>query len=130
MRGRRDQRNTSQRISSTTKMPTMMPGMTFSRRGQSRTLLGYFPAKSRRRDPETLSTGGNATGPPLGMHLRHHSSMGLATLEPGGDPGRLFLSGEVDVSNAQWSGGQDASTEDLRVALRRYRSFLERLLAA
>jgi hypothetical protein len=30
----------------------------------------------------------------------------------------------------QWSRGQDASTEDLRVALQRYRSFFERLLAA
>jgi hypothetical protein len=30
----------------------------------------------------------------------------------------------------QWSGGRDASTEDLRVALRRYRTFFERLLAA
>jgi hypothetical protein len=30
----------------------------------------------------------------------------------------------------QWSEGQQASTEDLRVALQRYRSFFERLLAA
>jgi len=29
----------------------------------------------------------------------------------------------------QWSQGADVSTEDLRVALRRYRSFFERLLA-
>jgi hypothetical protein len=29
----------------------------------------------------------------------------------------------------QWSGGKDVSTEDLRVALRRYRAFFERLLA-
>jgi hypothetical protein len=28
----------------------------------------------------------------------------------------------------QWSRGADASTEDLRVALRRYRSFFTRLL--
>jgi len=30
----------------------------------------------------------------------------------------------------QWSQGQDVSTEDLRVALTRYRSFFDRLLAA
>lgn len=30
---------------------------------------------------------------------------------------------------AQWSKGQDVSTEDLRVALKRYRSFFDRLLA-
>ena len=29
----------------------------------------------------------------------------------------------------QWSQGQDVSTEDLRVALKRYRSFFDRLLA-
>jgi len=29
----------------------------------------------------------------------------------------------------QWSGGTDVSTEDLRVALRKYRAFFERLLA-
>jgi hypothetical protein len=29
----------------------------------------------------------------------------------------------------QWRGGKDASTEDLRIALRRYRAFFERLLA-
>jgi ornithine carbamoyltransferase len=31
---------------------------------------------------------------------------------------------------AQWSRGDEVSTEDLRVALQRYRSFLERLLEA
>jgi hypothetical protein len=31
---------------------------------------------------------------------------------------------------AQWTEGEDASTEDLRVTLQRYRSFFERLLAA
>jgi len=30
----------------------------------------------------------------------------------------------------QWSRGEDVSTEDLRLALQRYRSFFERLLAA
>ena len=30
----------------------------------------------------------------------------------------------------QWDGGDDVSTEDLRVALTRYRSFFDRLLAA
>lgn len=29
----------------------------------------------------------------------------------------------------QWSTGQDVSTEELRVALKRYRSFFERLLS-
>ena len=29
----------------------------------------------------------------------------------------------------EWSAGQDVSTEDLRVALRRYRSFFDRLLS-
>ena len=31
---------------------------------------------------------------------------------------------------SQWSEGEDASTEDLRQALRRYRSFFDRLLSA
>lgn len=31
---------------------------------------------------------------------------------------------------SQWSEGKDASTEDLRVAMQRYRSFFARLLAA
>jgi len=31
---------------------------------------------------------------------------------------------------AQWDSGDDVSTEDLRVALQRYRSFFERLLSA
>jgi hypothetical protein len=31
---------------------------------------------------------------------------------------------------SQWSGGDEASTEDLRLALQRYRSFFARLLAA
>src|ERR1700760_2322033 len=30
----------------------------------------------------------------------------------------------------QWGRGEDVSTEDLRIALQRYRSFFERLLAA
>jgi hypothetical protein len=30
---------------------------------------------------------------------------------------------------AQWAGGTDVSTEDLRLALRRYRSFFDRLLS-
>jgi hypothetical protein len=30
---------------------------------------------------------------------------------------------------AQWARGEDASTEDLRLDLRRYREFLQRLLA-
>ena len=37
---------------------------------------------------------------------------------------------ERDSLERQWSGGGDASTEDLRKALQRYRSFFERLLAA
>jgi hypothetical protein len=31
---------------------------------------------------------------------------------------------------AQWARGEEASTEDLRQALKRYREFFERLLAA
>jgi hypothetical protein len=31
---------------------------------------------------------------------------------------------------SQWDSGEDASTEDLRVALTRYRSFFRRLLSA
>lgn len=36
---------------------------------------------------------------------------------------------ERDGLERQWSEGDDASTEDLRVALRRYRSFFDRLLS-
>ena len=36
---------------------------------------------------------------------------------------------ERQALEAQWSRGDDVSTEDLRVALRRYRSFFDRLLS-
>jgi hypothetical protein len=36
---------------------------------------------------------------------------------------------ERQALEQQWSGGGDPSTEDLRVALRRYRSFFDRLLS-
>ena len=36
---------------------------------------------------------------------------------------------EREALEQQWSRGDDASTEDLRVALRRYRSFFDRLLS-
>lgn len=36
---------------------------------------------------------------------------------------------ERQALEQQWSSGQDASTEDLRIALRRYRSFFDRLLS-
>lgn len=35
-----------------------------------------------------------------------------------------------ETLEAQWDSGDDVSTEDLRVALTRYRSFFERLLSA
>lgn len=37
---------------------------------------------------------------------------------------------EREQLEGQWSQGDDVSTEDLRVALTRYRSFFERLLSA
>ena len=37
---------------------------------------------------------------------------------------------ERERLEAQWDRGTDVSTEDLRVALTRYRSFFERLLSA
>lgn len=37
---------------------------------------------------------------------------------------------EREELEGQWSRGEDVSTEDLRLALRRYRSFFERLLSA
>jgi hypothetical protein len=40
------------------------------------------------------------------------------------------FSQERRALEAQWGEGGDVSTEDLRVALQRYRSFFERLLAA
>jgi hypothetical protein len=40
-----------------------------------------------------------------------------------------FASAREDLER-QWSRGEDISTEDLRVALQRYRSFFKRLLAA
>jgi hypothetical protein len=36
---------------------------------------------------------------------------------------------ERSKMEADWSRGQDVSTEDLRQALRRYRSFFDRLLS-
>jgi hypothetical protein len=41
----------------------------------------------------------------------------------------MFAS-EREKLEAQWSSGDEVSTEDLRVALQRYRSFFQRLLAA
>ena len=41
---------------------------------------------------------------------------------------RTFAS-EREALEEQWNQGEEASTEDLRVALQRYRSFFERLLA-
>ena len=40
------------------------------------------------------------------------------------------FSNERSSLASQWSEGKDASTEDLRVAMQRYRSFFARLLAA
>ncbi|MBD0328754.1 MAG: hypothetical protein ICV64_01420 [Thermoleophilia bacterium] len=37
---------------------------------------------------------------------------------------------EREELEGQWSRGEDVSTEDLRIALQRYRSFFERLLSA
>jgi len=42
---------------------------------------------------------------------------------------REFSKARSDLER-QWSEGEDVSTEDLRLTLRRYRSFFERLLAA
>ena len=39
------------------------------------------------------------------------------------------FSDERERLERQWDGGDDVSTEDLRVALTRYRSFFDRLLA-
>ncbi len=41
----------------------------------------------------------------------------------------MFAAERADLER-RWSGGDGVSTEDLRVSLRRYRSFFERLLAA
>jgi hypothetical protein len=40
------------------------------------------------------------------------------------------FSQERSSLESQWDSGEDASTEDLRVALQRYRSFFDRLLSA
>jgi hypothetical protein len=40
------------------------------------------------------------------------------------------FSDEREQLEAQWDRGDDVSTEDLRVALRRYRAFFDRLLSA
>ena len=40
------------------------------------------------------------------------------------------FSSERERLEAQWDSGDDVSTEDLRVALTRYRSFFDRLLSA
>ena len=39
------------------------------------------------------------------------------------------FAGERQKLEAQWSRGEEASTEDLRIALQRYRSFFNRLLS-
>lgn len=40
-----------------------------------------------------------------------------------------IFAGERERLEGQWDRGDDVSTEDLRVALRRYRSFFDRLLS-
>jgi hypothetical protein len=55
--------------------------------------------------------------------------------QAGGRDERLAPPGRRDRNErerleAQWSRGDDVSTEDLRVALKRYRSFFDRLLSA
>lgn len=40
-----------------------------------------------------------------------------------------IFAGERDRLESEWDRGGDVSTEDLRVALRRYRSFFDRLLS-
>jgi len=40
------------------------------------------------------------------------------------------FSDERSALESRWSSGNDASTEDLRIALQRYRSFFNRLLSA
>lgn len=40
----------------------------------------------------------------------------------------MFTSGRDDLER-QWSAGEEASTEDLRLALQRYRTFFDRLLS-
>lgn len=40
-----------------------------------------------------------------------------------------IFAGERNGLESQWDRGDDVSTEDLRVALRRYRSFFDRLLS-
>jgi hypothetical protein len=40
------------------------------------------------------------------------------------------FAGERENLERQWTRGEDVSTEDLRVALKRYRSFFDRLLEA
>jgi hypothetical protein len=40
------------------------------------------------------------------------------------------FSNERERLESQWDRGDDVSTEDLRVALTRYRSFFDRLLSA
>ena len=41
-----------------------------------------------------------------------------------------IFSTERERLEAQWDSGDDVSTEDLRVALTRYREFFDRLLSA
>ena len=40
------------------------------------------------------------------------------------------FAGERERLEQQWGRGEDISTEDLRVALQRYRAFFQRLLSA
>jgi hypothetical protein len=51
-----------------------------------------------------------------------------------GDPTRPWLQASFTTARerleSQWNGGDEGSTEDLRLALRQYRSFFDRLLAA
>ena len=66
-------------------------------------------------------------------HLEDRQENGLAAVEP--DTGIFVLGAQLGPADerskleGQWGRGDNVSTEDLRVALQRYRAFFDRLLS-
>ena len=96
------------------------------------------PGASPDGTPELLSRDDNDGSRAVGSRSRPASSTSRAQTVEQADElvaevmKRLAegFAGERERLEQQWGRGEDVSTEDLRVALQRYRSFFQRLLAA
>src|SRR5205823_3400661 len=79
------------------------------------------------------SASGDDSTEHLRQAMRHYRALSVVLVEPDSDLMEALAAGCSSARErleAQWDSGDDVSTEDLRVALTRYRSFFDRLLSA